>query len=49
VTGGNLREREEGTAAAAAAAIFNGAALLRVHDIARMKKVAAMADAIVRA
>ena len=42
-------EREEGTAAAVAIAIANGAAMVRVHDVKVMKRVAAMADAIMAA
>ena len=39
-------ERVEGTAAAVTAAILNGADIVRVHDVAVMKRVAAMADAL---
>jgi dihydropteroate synthase len=46
VTGGNPQERMEGTAAAVTAAVLNGSRIIRVHDVAAMKKVAAMADAI---
>ena len=46
VTGGEPRERTEGTAAAIAVAIVNGSSVIRVHDVAAMKKVAAMTDAI---
>jgi len=42
-------DRSEGTAATVAAAIMNGANILRVHDVAAMKKVAAVTDAIVYA
>jgi dihydropteroate synthase len=49
VTGGNPQERIEGTAAAVTAAILNGSRVIRVHDVKTMKKVAAMADALVRA
>lgn len=49
ITGGDPGEREEGTAAAVTAAIMNGANIVRVHDVRSMKKVVAMADAIVRA
>jgi dihydropteroate synthase len=49
ITGGDPSKREEGTAAAVTAAIMNGANVIRVHDVGAMKKVAAMADAIVRA
>lgn len=48
VTGGEPRERMEGTAAALTVAIMNGSDLVRVHDVAAMKKVAAMTDAIIR-
>ncbi len=49
VTGGEPVERTEGTAASVAAAIMNGCHIVRVHDVAAMKKVAAVADAIVHA
>jgi dihydropteroate synthase len=41
-------ERVEGTAAAVALAINNGADLVRVHDVKEMFRVARMTDAIVR-
>jgi dihydropteroate synthase len=46
VTGGCPQERIEGTAAAITAAIMNGSRVIRVHDVAAMKKVAAMVDAL---
>lgn len=46
VTGGKPQERIEGTAATIAAAILNGGHIIRVHDVVFMKKVAAVADAI---
>ena len=46
VTGGEPRERVEGTAAAVAVAIINGSAVVRVHDVDVMKKIAALVDAI---
>jgi dihydropteroate synthase len=46
VTGGKPQERMEGTAAAVTAAVLNGSRIIRVHDVAAMKKVAAMADAL---
>jgi dihydropteroate synthase len=42
-------ERLEGTAAAVAIAIANGASVVRVHDVGEMARVARVADAIVRA
>jgi dihydropteroate synthase len=42
------QEREEGTAAAVAVGIARGADIVRVHDVARMARVARMTDAIVR-
>ncbi len=42
-------ERLEGTAAAVAASIFGGARVIRVHDVKEMKRVAIVADAIMRA
>lgn len=49
VTGGPPQERIEGTAAAVTAAILNGSHVIRVHDVAVMKRVAAMADALAKA
>ena len=42
-------DRVFGTAASVAIAIANGADIVRVHDVAAMKQVAMVADAIVRA
>lgn len=41
-------ERLEGTAATVALSIANGAAIVRVHDVKEMARVARMTDAIVR-
>ncbi len=41
-------ERLEGTAAAVAIGIANGADIIRVHDVTQMSRVARMADAITR-
>ncbi len=41
-------EREEGTMAAVAIAILNGANIVRVHEVARMRRVVKVADAILR-
>lgn len=41
-------DRLEGTAATVALSIANGAAIVRVHDVKEMARVARMADAIVR-
>jgi dihydropteroate synthase len=49
ITGGGPADRIEGTAAAVTAAIMNGTNIVRVHDVKTMKKVAVMADAILRA
>ena len=49
VLGLGLEEREEGTAAAVAIAVANGANVVRVHDVKMMKRVVAMADAIMAA
>jgi len=46
VTGDEPRQRLEGTAATVAAAIMNGCHIVRVHDVAAMKKVAAVTDAM---
>ncbi len=48
ITGGEPFERLEGTAATVAAAIMNGAHIVRVHDVEFMRKVADMTDAIMR-
>ena len=39
-------ERLEGTAAAVALCIRNGASVVRVHDVKEMKRVALVADAL---
>ena len=44
-----VHEREEGTAATVAIAIYNGAHIVRVHDVKSVKMVAAVASAIRRA
>lgn len=49
VLGLPVDQRLEGTAAACAAAILNGANILRVHDVHAMKRVASLTDAIHRA
>ena len=49
ITGSAPWERLEGTAATVAASIFGGCDIVRVHDVAAMKKVTTMTDAIVRA
>ena len=46
--GAPVRERLLGTAATVALAIASGADIVRVHDVAAMKQVAVMSDAIVR-
>jgi dihydropteroate synthase len=42
------KERIWGTAAACCAAIFNGADIIRVHDVKEMREVSLVADAIIR-
>lgn len=49
VLGVPVKERLEGTAATVAISIFNGANIIRVHDVLAMKRVAQMTDAIIRA
>ena len=39
-------DRVEGTAAAVAISIMNGADIVRVHDVKEMKRVAKVSDAI---
>ena len=46
---GGAVDRLEETAAAVTAAIMNGSQVVRVHDVKAMKRVVAVADAIVRA
>ncbi|HLA50069.1 MAG TPA: dihydropteroate synthase, partial [Thermodesulfovibrionia bacterium] len=41
-----ITERLEGTAAAVAIGIFNGANIIRVHDVKAMVRAANMADGI---
>ena len=48
VLGKTESERTWGTAATVAISIVNGADIVRVHDVAEMKQVCLMADAIVR-
>ena len=43
-----VHQREEGTAATAAWSIINGANVVRVHDVAKMKQVAQVIDTICR-
>ena len=43
-----VQERVEGTAAAVAIGISNGADIVRVHDVQQMVRVCRMSDAIVR-
>jgi len=49
VLGLGPEERDEGTAAAVAISVANGANMVRVHDVRMMKRVVAMADAIMAA
>jgi dihydropteroate synthase len=44
-----VEERLEGTAATVAMAVANGAAIIRVHDVAAMRRVAGMVEAVIRA
>jgi dihydropteroate synthase len=48
VVGRPVEERSWGTAAAVALAVSKGAGILRVHEVAAMKEVVAMAAAITR-
>ena len=43
-----VHQREEGTAATVALSIINGANVVRVHDVAKMKQVAQVIDTICR-
>jgi dihydropteroate synthase len=49
IAAGEPHERLEGTAATVTAAILNGCHIVRVHDVAFMKKVTAVSDAILHA
>jgi dihydropteroate synthase len=49
VTGRDVHDREIATAAADAVAVFNGAHLVRVHDVAGQRDAILVADAIARA
>lgn len=42
------QEREEGTMATVAVAIFNGANIVRVHEVEKMRRVVQVTDALVR-
>jgi dihydropteroate synthase len=42
------QEREEGTMATVAVAILNGANIVRVHEVDRMRRVVQMVDAVIR-
>jgi dihydropteroate synthase len=46
ILGDNEVERDEGTAILAAIAINNGAHMIRVHDVKRMKKVVKIMDTL---
>ncbi len=48
ILGTGVEERLEGTAATVAAAIMQGASVIRVHDVRAMARVARMMDALVR-
>jgi dihydropteroate synthase len=49
ITGSTLKGRIEGTLASMAIAIWNGADIVRVHDIKKTKKVVGLVDAIKKA
>jgi len=42
------QEREEGTMASVAVAILNGANIVRVHEVQRMRRVVQVVDAVLR-
>ena len=46
IAGGDAEDRLLGTAATVAIGIMNGASVVRVHDVARMRSVVRMADAV---
>jgi dihydropteroate synthase len=49
LSGDEINQRDEGTGAAVAIAVYNGANIVRVHNVAKMKIAAMVADAIKRA
>ncbi|KAB2922336.1 MAG: dihydropteroate synthase [Bacteroidetes bacterium] len=49
VLGLPVEERVEGTAAAAAAAVMNGASIVRVHDVRQVKRTLMLIDAVRKA
>jgi dihydropteroate synthase len=49
VTGSTLRSRVEGTLASIAVSVWNGANIVRVHDVKKAKKVADLVDGIRKA
>jgi dihydropteroate synthase len=49
VLGSGAEHREDGTAAAVAIAVANGASMVRVHNVRMMIRVVAMTDAIMAA
>jgi dihydropteroate synthase len=49
VLGLPVEQREEGTAASVSCSILNGANIVRVHDVAKMARVAKLTDAIKQA
>ena len=49
ITGSTLKGRIEGTLASMAIAIWNGADIVRVHDVKKTKKVVGLVDAIKKA
>jgi dihydropteroate synthase len=46
ITGAETEDRLLGTAATVAIGIMNGASVVRVHDVALMRSVVRMADAV---
>lgn len=48
LVGDNIEARDAGTAAAVSAAVFNGAHIIRVHNVAMMRPVALVAHRIAR-
>ena len=44
-----IEERLEGTLAAVAVAVMNGASIVRVHDVAEVRRVVEVVDAVLSA
>ncbi|HOJ43865.1 MAG TPA: hypothetical protein PK800_07065, partial [Syntrophorhabdaceae bacterium] len=48
VTGSEIHERTEGTLASIAISVWNGANIVRVHDVKKTLKVVKLVDAVMK-